>query len=316
MAGYRAIPPPQTSLHSAINATPTFAKTDIRNMLTVEKKTVWQDKGFLVLEQFFTEEEVDTVNAVYDRVWEERPRDVVVDVLATNRRTTMARLTDNDAQSSHFKVNDLYLSYPEIRSVCLAPRVVDVLTALLGEAPILCNTLNLIRGSQQDIHIDSLYMTPRTPGGLVASWLALENAHPDSGQLVYFPGSHQIPLYRFSNGGHHALPGELDAWKSYIERQVAERGREAEHFSARKGDLFIWHANLLHGGSPIRDAARTRKSLVSHFWTRSDCEAHGCRVEKHANAGWYDRPPQPVPSFYRSLSQTLHGIVSRIKRAV
>jgi hypothetical protein len=34
---------------------------------------------------------------------------------------------------------------------------------------------------------------------------------------------------------------------------------------AKKGDVLIWHADLMHGGAPIEDPKRTRKSLVAHF---------------------------------------------------
>ncbi len=39
-----------------------------------------------------------------------------------------------------------------------------------------------------------------------------------------------------------------------------------EIFLAKKGDLFIWHANLLHGGE-LRTDDSTRKSLVAHYFT-------------------------------------------------
>ncbi|HVS44039.1 MAG TPA: hypothetical protein VMU20_17460 [Candidatus Dormibacteraeota bacterium] len=38
-----------------------------------------------------------------------------------------------------------------------------------------------------------------------------------------------------------------------------------KRFLARKGDVFIWSADLAHGGSPIEDRSLTRRSLVGHF---------------------------------------------------
>ena len=34
----------------------------------------------------------------------------------------------------------------------------------------------------------------------------------------------------------------------------------------KKGDLLIWHANLLHGGSKIKNQLLTRWSQVSHYY--------------------------------------------------
>ena len=39
------------------------------------------------------------------------------------------------------------------------------------------------------------------------------------------------------------------------------------------GDVLIWHAQLLHGGSPIKAADQTRTSLVTHYWTEHDYPA-------------------------------------------
>ena len=39
--------------------------------------------------------------------------------------------------------------------------------------------------------------------------------------------------------------------------------------NTRAGDVFLWHEQLLHGGTEIADMQRTRKSLVTHYWTKS-----------------------------------------------
>jgi ectoine hydroxylase-related dioxygenase (phytanoyl-CoA dioxygenase family) len=44
-----------------------------------------------------------------------------------------------------------------------------------------------------------------------------------------------------------------------------ERGLKTEKFMAKKGDVLIWHADLMHGGARIQDPRQTRKSLVAHF---------------------------------------------------
>ena len=34
----------------------------------------------------------------------------------------------------------------------------------------------------------------------------------------------------------------------------------------KKGDTLVWSANLLHGGSVVKDTSRTRKSQVTHYF--------------------------------------------------
>jgi hypothetical protein len=38
----------------------------------------------------------------------------------------------------------------------------------------------------------------------------------------------------------------------------------------KAGDALIWHAQVIHGGTPIRDPNRTRKSLVVHYFRSCD----------------------------------------------
>jgi hypothetical protein len=49
---------------------------------------------------------------------------------------------------------------------------------------------------------------------------------------------------------------------------IAENGLKPEYFLAKRGDVLIWHANLLHGGSPRQNTLRTRKALVCHFFAK------------------------------------------------
>jgi ectoine hydroxylase-related dioxygenase (phytanoyl-CoA dioxygenase family) len=62
----------------------------------------------------------------------------------------------------------------------------------------------------------------------------------------------------------------MPAFYSYYEPEVAQRGLKAEEFCPKKGDLFIWHAQLYHGGGRINNRALTRRSMVNHFWTHDD----------------------------------------------
>ena len=47
---------------------------------------------------------------------------------------------------------------------------------------------------------------------------------------------------------------------------VKENGFKKEKFLAKKGDLLLWHANLLHGGDSIKNDNLTRWSQVTHYF--------------------------------------------------
>jgi phytanoyl-CoA hydroxylase len=263
-------------------------------MLTAEHKQFWEKNGYLVLPRFFSAERLEWVLRTHQDIWDVCPSNVVVDDLVTGRRCSMNSLSQEE-KTHPFKVNDLYLDYAEVRHLSLDKQLVEVLSQLLPDAPVLCNTLSLDYGTQQSLHIDSLYMTPLTEGHLIATWIALEDCHPDAGPLAYLPGSHKIPLYHFSDGSFHEIVEEKLQWQTYMQQQIQEYGLKEECFLPKKGDVFIWHANFMHGGSKIADPKLTRKSLVSHYFSQADCLLLGSKLHTVGQAYWMDRPPLSIP---------------------
>jgi len=100
---------------------------------------------------------------------------------------------------------------------------------------------------------------------------------------------------RFSDGSYHEIANETQLWQEYMAKRVADAGLEKRIFKARKGDAFVWHAHLLHGGAPIKDNTQTRKSCVFHYYSESDLRASGQNLISKSGAYWMDRAPQPLP---------------------
>jgi ectoine hydroxylase-related dioxygenase (phytanoyl-CoA dioxygenase family) len=273
----------------------------------------WQDRGVVVLPGFYADDEIDAALADYRALWEQGRARVTVDDMDTEQRLRL-RDVPQAARSQHrFKVNDLYLEQASVRHLALNERLVPLLQTLLGQRPALCNSLSLEYGTEQPDHVDSLYMTPRTPTDLVAAWVALEDCTPDAGPLRYWPGSHAIEPYVFSNGERHYLPEEMDAWSSYIRAQLQQRGLTPELFAAKKGDVFIWSSHLLHGGSPITNPGSTRRSIVFHYFSESDSRAIGSRLVPESGGFWVKRSHQPIPG---SLQARLRQQAAKVRRVL
>jgi hypothetical protein len=67
--------------------------------------------------------------------------------------------------------------------------------------------------------------------------------------------------------------GSAELYKKYEDAVAAlmlEGGFERHEVSLKKGQALVWAANLFHGGSPIRNKARSRHSQVTHYYF-SDC---------------------------------------------
>lgn len=107
-------------------------------------------------------------------------------------------------------------------------------------------------------------------------WVALEDIDSDNGPLVYYPGSHKLPVftnehiganpdYLAENPHAHYMQYER-AWEEIVD----SLGLQPLEFHAKKGQALIWSANLLHGGAAQKDLGRTRYSQVTHYYF------HGC----------------------------------------
>ena len=245
------------------------------SVLSREQVTFWNENGYLVLPKFFGQYRINEINALLDRLWAERQRPenpLVIDIAldASGGERKYFRDAPDAAREAPYKLIDTYLEHDLIRGMITDVRLCQILAELLEGDPMVCNTLNFERGSQQDYHFDTFYMPAPVENKMVASWIALEDVHPDAGPLQYYPGSHKIPPYRFSNGGLCPIGSEFSQFKLYIDKEIEKAGLKSSSFAAQAGDVLIWHSQLFHGGGAIHDARRTRKSVVTHYFRAMD----------------------------------------------
>ena len=99
----------------------------------------------------------------------------------------------------------------------------------------------------------------------------------DSGPLAYIPKSHRLPYFEFEEGRIAIRPQEENYFPAhqFNMAQCLDEGLSEELFKPRQGEVMIWHASLIHGGSRPADSRRRRRSLVVHFSTRQHCKQRG-----------------------------------------
>lgn len=153
--------------------------------------------------------------------------------------------------------------------------LLSAIRLLMEREPKVLQTIASHKGSEQAEHSDSIHMTTYPIGYLSAAWIAFEDIHPDSGPLVYYPGSHRLPYVFSKDVGISESDYQRDGYAAYqakyepfIQKLLADHHQKAHHFLAKKGDVLIWHANLIHGGSPRRDLAHSRRAVVCHFFVK------------------------------------------------
>lgn len=173
------------------------------------------------------------------------------------------------------RIINTHKDVPAINQLLCHPAILEWIAILMEREPRPFQTLISFKGSQQQTHSDSIHMTTYPLGYLTAAWVALEDIHPDSGPLVYYPGTHKLP-YIFSQDVGIAPDSFLktgyssfmEKYEPAIQKLVQEKNFTPAYFNAQKGDVLIWHANLLHGGSLRHNLQLSRKALVSHYFVK------------------------------------------------
>ena len=244
-------------------------------LLSKAQKENWDNFGFILLEGFFDTKRIDRINDLINRLWRYRRRlgeEYVIDIFLGTLHEQRLFFADAPAKArlKPHKINDLYLSNSEIRELIVGNDLAVILRDILQATPMVCNTLNLEFGSQQEYHFDTFYMPPPTPNKMLASWIALEDSTIENGPLSYYPGSHKIPPYLFSNGLTNIVKGEMHLFREYVSTEIKKRSLKPVTLLAKKGDVFIWHSQLYHGGTKILNPEKTRKTLVTHYFTKED----------------------------------------------
>lgn len=234
--------------------------------------------GYLVLEGYLDPDSCQAIVSEADRFYGQRG-------VAPER----AERTMNFHQES-----------PTARRVLRDPALAGLLSGLLGARAQFLQSIYFNRGSQQQSHTDYMYMGTAPALQLCGIWLACEDVRPEAGPLFYYPGSHRLPSetveeryarrmpelaaeirknaesLRAFYRDRIALTGEslevcvfFDEWLAEIAARLDQDGFKRVTFLPRRGDLMIWHANLVHGGLPVADPGATRRSLVAHYLTKS-----------------------------------------------
>jgi hypothetical protein len=188
-----------------------------------------------------------------------------------------------------------YMECPELLDISTFPELVELQRSLLGVDVGLHLNLTDYLSTERKFHADT-YLNPKEVGGhYLAVWIALDDISEDCGPFEYVPGSHKWPAMS-RDALFKLAPKELlhpDRWPTLTqdivgqacEDEITRRNAQVVKYLPKKGDLLVWHANLIHRGSTPTDPNAVRRAVIGHYSSihhRSDMPApvqHG--------SGWY-----------------------------
>jgi len=220
----------------------------------------WIENGYIILKNAINAQTLDDVWAAYEKSIQ-------------NGTITLQpeKICEEDPHPGRYL--DPHMKVPEICNVMRHPEILRWIQLLMDRTPAPFQTITCHKGSQQGEHSDSIHMTTYPLGYLTAAWIAFEDIHPDCGPLVYYPGSHRWPYIFSKDVGISEKEFQEKGYAIYHERyepkikELIEKYKIPPHyFHAEKGDVLIWHANLVHGGSPRKNPLLSRHALVCHYF--------------------------------------------------
>lgn len=153
-------------------------------------------------------------------------------------------------------------------------RGLEVCDRFFGEPTSLYTSLYYERGSEQDFHRDTPYFSTKPAGKYLGVWLALDDVDDENGPLRVTPGSHVLPPIDVEKMATEIFPDpanipsiSMEGWNAYqgaVQKQARAQGLLHKNVSVKRGDVIIWHPEMLHGGAPHINKERSRRSLVMH----------------------------------------------------
>ncbi len=231
----------------------------------------WNRDGFVVWRGAVDSALIDGLLQDYETAWRERPH---CHVLVPMKSPAPWADIGERGEKRHCRIMDFHNLSGAAAAIMMHPRILNFMRLVFDEKPVGMQTLFFEHGSEQGAHQDFAYVQADILSHLAAAWVACEDTDDSNGPLLYFPGSHRIPKFDFEDGRIAYTAQDASrhgAWETHMKSACERMGLKPRTFAAKKGDVFLWHSAMVHGGSLVVDKQRTRKSLVSHY---SDIKAY------------------------------------------
>ena len=236
----------------------------------------WRNLGFVVFPGAASRRLIDTTLEDIEE-FKRRYGDYRIPIEVKGQQIESTELGSFPDERTGIKINHLHCYSRAAALLSLTFEVCDFLHHVFQAPPAALQSLTFWRGSEQRTHVDYPYVNAqRRLPFLAAAWIALEDVNPDAGPLGYYPGGHRVSATGFFDWGSDSIIHSEKSTRTpmefadYLGRAMAKSGIARQEFCPKRGDVFIWHGNLPHEGTPVRDQSLTRKSYVTHYTALPD----------------------------------------------
>jgi phytanoyl-CoA hydroxylase len=149
---------------------------------------------------------------------------------------------------------------PRLHAIGYHPRLLDVITRLMGEPPLLFQDMALLKpphiGREKPWHQDHAYFDLPLETLVMGAWIALDEATTENGCMIINPGSHrQGPVVHFKRRDWQICDTQVNH-----QRAVA--------VPLEPGGCLLFHS-LIHHGTPTNHSMQRRRAVQFHYRPQS-----------------------------------------------
>ena len=238
--------------------------------LTREQHQTFEQRGFVVIDDMLSADELDRYGVAVDAAVAKRSR--------WDKRPLKER---SRYEQSFRQCINLWEDAPDVRPFTFHPRIGEVAAALLhADAVRIWHDQALYKESQgreTDPHLDHDYWAieePRT----VTAWIPFDGSTENEGSMGYVPGSHKFDI---------TAVADIFTGRGFdLDHGDEARGIAPEYINVPSGSVAFHHGRTIHLANPNR-SDRTRRVYTVIFF------ADGCtrRNTRHPSV---DRMELPV----------------------
>ncbi|OUD15033.1 phytanoyl-CoA dioxygenase family protein [Thioflexithrix psekupsensis] len=139
-----------------------------------------------------------------------------------------------------YSVHDFHQHSEDLLQIVTNDLLADFLIEAFGKTPILMQSQMFRLASHKGAHADYVYQPFDNPVHSITCWIAGEDISENSGALFFYPRSHHLSPYTFSNGkllwdGSDKDLTQMKKYHTELENICANSGLQKKSFIATKG---------------------------------------------------------------------------------
>ncbi len=207
-----------------------------------------EDKGFVILENVFTQKTLDIIRPLVDRIisYAEKDLEDPFEGYYLRHRADQGALYD------------LFQRHAEFQELAKNETLLDALEQIVGEDIFLYENSLVYKpkGKRNEVpwHQDFINR-PNEPIKYIA-WIALDDIKVENGAMKVIPGSHKLGFLPW-----HTVPGETHHTRLVMDNVDTSKAVDVE---LNAGDVLIFNQLLLHSSERIDSPAPRRAYRVSY----------------------------------------------------